>query len=63
VRRSLLIVVVLICVLGSACRIKPSPEDQAKINALQIEHKAVKAEIAEAEQKNSALGGGLVKAR
>src|SRR5262249_42783019 len=40
----------------------PSPEDQAKIESLQGELKAVKAEVASAEQKNAGLAGGLVKA-
>src|SRR5262245_3269675 len=63
VRRSpLLVLGLLILLLGAACRFTPSPEDQAKIDALEVELKAVKAEVAVAEEKNSGLAGGLVKA-
>lgn len=62
-RRGVLIPIGLVIVLlGQACRLNPSPEDQAKIDALQAELKAVRAEVSAAEQKNAGLAGGLVKA-
>jgi hypothetical protein len=61
-RSALMMVGLLILLLADGCHFKPSPEDQAKIDALQIELKAVREDVSAAEQKNSALAGGLVKA-
>ena len=61
-RLALAVLSVFAALLFISCRFTPSPEDQAKINELQAELKAVRAEVSLAEKKSVALTGGLLKA-